>query len=68
MTLSKTESVIFLYIEKRRLLLYEVSPFGVLFLLQILSSKCNLAVVCKDGYGGNAFNIHYFSCKLALFL
>ena len=28
MTLSKTESVIFLYIEKRRLLLYEVSPFG----------------------------------------
>ena len=27
MTLSKTESVIFLYIEKRRLLLYEVSPF-----------------------------------------
>ena len=33
MTLSKTESVIFLYIEKRRLLLYEVSPFGALFYL-----------------------------------
>ncbi len=31
MTLSLTESVIFLHIEKRRLLLYEVSPFGWVF-------------------------------------
>lgn len=36
MTLSLTESVIFLHIEKRRLLLYEVSPLRCFFFYSFL--------------------------------
>ena len=44
MTLSVPESVISIYIEKRRQLLYEVSPFGELFLLVYTVIKQNLLI------------------------
>ena len=56
MTLSKTESVIFLYIEKRRLLLYEVSPLAVFFDLkkgaQIICTLRHKQVVLKPKWFG----------------